>query len=366
MAYQRNQNRLLQGDYGCKWQALRFHFTLALRYMIEKGKTMGAMKSNMSLRRAGLVPCLLLLLTALCAPAAQAQTRLIVRDSLGLPGINLTCLLMGCRVVTGLGDPSGQLFLVTLPAFLNPITALLQLNLQLGILSVEIDQTVNTTPAYAGGYPSYLTDETPTYYYGATVWHGYVAQPANQLIRTNQTHSAFNVTGAGTTVAVIDTGVDPTSPVLKNVLVNGYDFTRNTYGGSETQDVQASPNRSQAQTAIVNQRTVAVLDQRTVAVLDGGPYQAFGHGTMTAGVVHLVAPTAKIMPLKAFGSDGAGYVSNIVRAVYYAVGHGSKVISMSFSFDSSSKELVKAINYANGRGVICVASAGNDGANVLV
>jgi subtilisin family serine protease len=39
---------------------------------------------------------------------------------------------------------------------------------------------------------------------------------------------------------------------------------------------------------------------------------------------------------------------------------------MSFSFDSSSKELVKAVNYANSRGVICVASAGNDGANVLV
>jgi len=361
MAYQRNQNGLLQRDYGCKWQALRFHFTLALRYMIEKGKRMGAMKSNMSLRRAGLVPCLLLLLTAFCSPAAQAQTRLIVRDSLGLPGINLTCLLMGCRVVTGLGDPSGQLFLVTLPAFLNPITALLQLNLQLGILSVEIDQTVNTTPAYASGYPSYLTDETPTSYYGATVWHGYVAQPANQLIRTNQTHSAFNVTGAGTTVAVIDTGVDPNSPVLKNVLVYGYDFTRNRTGGSETNDVQASPNTSQATTAIVNQRTVAVLDQRTVAVLDGGPYQAFGHGTMTAGIVHLVAPQAKIMPLKAFSANGTGYDSDILRAIYYAVNHGAKVMNMSFDFSSYSPELARAIQYSNSKGVISVASAGNDG-----
>jgi subtilisin family serine protease len=48
------------------------------------------------------------------------------------------------------------------------------------------------------------------------------------------------------------------------------------------------------------------------------------------------------------------------------VGHGSKVISMSFSFDSSSMELVKAINYANSKGVICVASAGNGGNSVLV
>jgi hypothetical protein len=361
MAYQRNQNGLLQRDYGCKWQALRFHFKLALKYMIEKGKTMGALKSHMSHRRAGLVPCMLLLLTAFCAPAAQAQTRLIVRDSLGLPGINLTCLLMGCRVVTGLGDPDGQLFLVTLPAFLNPITALLQLNLQLGILGIEIDQTVNTTPAYANGYPSYLTDEAPTSYYGTTVWHGYVAQPSNQLVRTDATHSAFNATGAGTTVAVIDTGVDPTSPVLRNVLVNGYDFTRNQYGGSETNDVQASPNTSQAQTAIVNQRTVAVLDQRTVAVLDGGPYQAFGHGTMTAGIVHLVAPQAKIMPLKAFSANGTGYDSDILRAIYYAVNHGAKVMNMSFDFSSYSPELARAIQYSNSKGVISVSSAGNEG-----
>jgi len=38
---------------------------------------------------------------------------------------------------------------------------------------------------------------------------------------------------------------------------------------------------------------------------------------------------------------------------------------MSFSFSSSSPEMVKAINYANARGIICVASVGNDGENVL-
>src|SRR5258707_4344847 len=168
MAYQRNQNGLLQRDYGCKWQALRFRFTLALRYMIEKRKTMGAMISNMSRRRAGVVPCLLLLLTAFCAPAAQAQTRLIVRDSLGLGSLNLTCLLTGCQVVRSLGDPQGQLFLITFPSILDPVTALLKISLQLGI-DVEIDQVANTLDAYAGPAPSYLTDEKPTSYYGATV-----------------------------------------------------------------------------------------------------------------------------------------------------------------------------------------------------
>jgi subtilisin family serine protease len=323
-------------------------------------------KSQRSFRRAGVVASLFLLLAAFCAPAAEAQTRLIVRDSLGLPGINLTCLLTGCRVITGLGDPNGQLFLVTLPPILNPVLALLQLNLQLGILSVELDQTVRTQPGYADSNPSYLTDKTPVTYYGATVWEGYVEQPSNELVRTEQTQAAFNVTGAGTTVAVIDTGVDPASPVLKSVLVNGYDFTRNTNGGSETVDVQTQPNLSQAQTAILNQRTVAVLDQRTVAVLDGGPYTDFGHGTMTAGIVHLVAPQAKIMPLKAFSANGTGYDSDILRAIYYAVNHGAKVMNMSFDYTSYSTELAKAIKYANSKGVISVASAGNDGKYTVV
>jgi subtilisin family serine protease len=327
---------------------------------------MATMKSHTSLRRAGMVACLLLLLVAFCAPAAQAQTRLIVRTSLGLPGLNLTCLLTGCKVVTGLGDPNGQLFLVTFPSILNPITALLRLNLQLGILDVEVDQTVKTQPTYAASDPGYLTDEVPTPYYGATVWHGYLAQPSNQLVRTAQTQAAFNVTGAGTTVAVIDTGVDPTSPVLKNVLVNGYDFTSNTSGGSEMNDVKAQPNLNAAQTATLNQRTVAVLDQRTVAVLDGGPYTDFGHGTMTAGIVHLVAPQAKIMPLKAFTANGTGYDSDILRAIYYAVNHGAKVINMSFDYTSYSSELATAVKYANSHGVISVASAGNDGQQTVV
>jgi subtilisin family serine protease len=327
---------------------------------------MALTKINKSFHRVGMFASLLLLLTAYSVPAAQAQTRLIVRDSLGLPGINLTCLLTGCKVVTGLGDPNGQLFLVTLPAVLNPVTGLLKLNLQTGILSVEIDQTVATQPAYASGTPAYLTDEAPTTYYGSTVWHGYVAQPANQLINTDKTHAEFNVTGAGTTVAVIDTGVDPTNPILQGVLVNGYDFTRNTAGGSESNDVKATPNNTQAQSATVNQRTVAVLDQRTVAVLDGGPYTAFGHGTMTAGLVHLVAPKANIMPLKAFSANGTGYDSDILRAIYFAVNHGAKVMNMSFDYASYSPELARAISYANSKGVISVASAGNDGLYTVV
>jgi hypothetical protein len=116
----------------------------------------------------------------------------------------------------------------------------------------------------------------------------------------------------------------------------------------------------------VNPSTAAVLDQASAAVVDDPARSAFGHGTMVAGVVHLVAPTARIMPLKAFGPDGQGYTSDILRALYYAVGKGAKVVNMSFSRPTSSPELKRAIDNATGKGLIAVASAGNDGANTLV
>jgi hypothetical protein len=41
-------------------------------------------------------------------------------------------------------------------------------------------------------------------------------------------------------------------------------------------------------------------------------------------------------PLKAFAANGTGYVSNIIRATYYAVQNGGNALSMSFSFSPSS------------------------------
>jgi subtilisin family serine protease len=315
--------------------------------------------------KGGILMCAALFLLTLFPSSAAAQSRLIVRDSLGISGINATCLLLGCNVVDAIGDPQGQLFVVNF-GLLSPLTAILDLKLQLGIVDVEIDQTVNTLDATAGPAPSYLSNETPTKYYGATVWQGYVNQPATQLIRLAKAQSAFSTTGAGVTVAVIDTGVDPTNPVLQNLLVNGYDFTRNMTGGSEDSDISASPDLSQAGAAQVNQRTVAVLDQRTVAVLDGSQYSAFGHGTMTAGIVHLVAPQARIMPLKSFTAAGTGYDSDVLRAIYYAVKNGARVLSMSFDYSTYSPELANAIKYANSNGVVSVASAGNDGEQIMV
>jgi thermitase len=120
--------------------------------------------------------------------------------------------------------------------------------------------------------------------------------------------------------------------------------------------------------ASLKQSTVAILDQSTVAILDGvTPLPShFGHGTMVAGLVHLVAPTSSILPLKAFQSNGTGNLSNIVQAIYYAVNNGANVINMSFSLTTPSPMLQAAIGYASSNGVISVASAGNNGEPLVV
>lgn len=309
-----------------------------------------------------------LLLVAVVTPAF-GQQRVIVRDTLGLNGLKVTCVVLNCKVAVDLGDPSGQLFLVTVNDSVNLPGFLTLLQNQLGVTAAEVDQKIFLLEGTAGPIPESLVDSTPIVYYGSPVWHGYVYQPAARIVHVLKTQNEFHVAGRGT-VAMIDTGVDTQHPALSGVLVPGYNFVSNTAGGDETGDVNQSSaavlDGGSPQPTYVNSSTIAVINQSSAAVLDSGPYAAFGHGTMTAGIVHLVAPKARIMPLKAFSADGSGYVSDIIHATYYATQHGSKVISMSFSFTSPSKEMMKAINNANGKGVICVASAGNDGGNVQV
>ena len=300
------------------------------------------------------------------------QQGVIVRTNLGLLGLKDVCLSNGCTVVGNLDGNVGQVFLVRPAQGLLPQLLADVLNLVNGILDAEPDQTLTIPPnvnnqATASTAPQGLWDNTPVNYYGNTVTHGYVNQPAAQIIRVAQAHSVFNVSGAGI-VADIDTGVDPNHPALQGVLLAGYDFTRNQPGGSELNDISMSapPPCETCAAAYVNQHTAAMLDQHTAAMLDGSPYAAFGHGTMVMGVIHLVAPTAQLLPLKSFSANGNGSLSNILAAIYYAVQNHASVINMSFDLTTSSTELSNAINYANKNNVILAASSGNDGKQEMV
>jgi subtilisin family serine protease len=223
---------------------------------------------------------------------------------------------------------------------------------------------------------TYVTDNHLTALYGTHAWVGYVQQPAVYLTNA-ATAQQQHYTGTGV-VAVIDTGVDPNNPILAPVLVPGYDFTRNVAGyASDLADINQSTAAileqstaailEQQQVVQLNQSTAAILEQSTAAILEGQKLPAyFGHGTMVAGLVHLIAPSAKIMPLKAFNADGSSSTSNIVRAIYYAVDHRANVINMSFSLPTISDEVMRAINYATRKGAVCVASVGNEGQAALV
>ncbi len=312
--------------------------------------------------------------------ASAASSRSIVRMQEGIDGwskIRSVCALLHCRVGQPLDTVPGatagsSLFLVyDLPALALPSL--------FGIEAIESDLPVRVESDDHDGHNDHsgcwgadqatagvldeLWDRAPIGYYGTTAWQSYVEQPATDIIRVRDAHCQFAATGS-VTVAVIDTGVDPGHPTLQPVLTQGYDFTRNAAGGDERADVDQATAGVLDGIYGVNQATAAALDQATAGVLDDTDYSHFGHGTMVAGVVHLVAPTALIMPLKAFSASGDGYTSDIIRAISYAQANGAKVLNMSFSRPTPSDELKRAIDGAVARGLIVVASAGNDGASL--
>lgn len=156
-------------------------------------------------------------------------------------------------------------------------------------------------------------------------------------------------------IAVIDTGIDFDHPDLANtdkvekISPYGYDFEND----------------------------------------DNDPSDDHGHGTFVSGLIAAksnngegiagVNWNSKILPLKAVGSDGTGDVLALIKAIEYAVEDGKgdlgdelnpvDVISMSLGFalgaGESVPQLEDAIKYAHENGVVCVASAGNEGAGVL-
>src|SRR5712691_9385630 len=253
-----------------------------------------------------------------------------------------------------------SVYLVRSPAGAPPAQYLSEVSADLAVTAVEpnVDVVVPETPAglqlnqSTASILDALANPTVIPFFRSMVLSSYVNQPAAVLIRVANTQKFF-ATGAGI-VAVIDTGVDPDHPALAGSLVPGYDFTRDLAGpASEWLDL--------------DQSTVVILDQASAPPVDVTLLPpAFGHGTMVSGLVHLVAPAAQIMPLKAFKADGTATVFDVERAIYYAVEHGAKVINMSFSMPTASDEFTQAIDEASGRGLISFASAGNSGRSALV
>jgi subtilisin family serine protease len=175
---------------------------------------------------------------------------------------------------------------------------------------------------------------------------GYLAQQMIGDLNAIQVRA----TGAGLIVAIIDTGIDRNHPDIKDHIwtdpqeipadsidndndglvddVFGWNFLE---GNQDTMELRAS-----AQTSIA------------------------GHGTFIAGLIALIAPGAKIMPVRAFSSDGVSDSFSVAQGIKYAVDHGARVINLSFGSTEDSPVMHDAVVYAQQRGVLLIAAVGNE------
>ena len=147
--------------------------------------------------------------------------------------------------------------------------------------------------------------------------------------------------GAGVTVAILDSGIDPRHPLLRNVYAGGIDMVDNDDDPDDTRDL---------------------IDNDA----DGRVDEGFGHGTHVAGIVHLVAPEARLLAVRVLDSDGRGSLFDIAAGVRWAVDHGAKVINLSLGSVKSSDALQNALSEAEERGVVVITSAGNWGSDTPV
>jgi len=232
-------------------------------------------------------------------------------------------------------------------------------------VTLHSNQQATLSSTLANAMASLLDGHTLTTFFGTNVLEAYVDQPALTLTHVSDVRSIS--TGAGTRVAYIDTGVDPYHPALQPWLDPGVDLLNNTSVSelAGLSDAMASL-LDNAMASLLDKRFLFILDSAMASLLDGGDDggifpSALGHGTLVAGVIHVVAPNARIVPIKAFDMDGNTSMFRIIEGVYRARDLGVDVLNMSFSTPQYSVTLRKAIVDAAASGVAVVASAGNDG-----
>ncbi len=322
---------------------------------------------------------LILIITLLASISLWGQNRFVLTTSPSKVGD--VCGRHGLTPISILAGSSGSAVLLVSESSSDSTIAN-----DPAVQSFEADRKLNV-PELSGATIANLTQSTSTVletipgatavsYFGSIVPSNYLQQAAASAVRLSDAQQATSLSGEGIVVAVIDTGIDTNHPALKSVLVSGFNFISNSSDASELSDLDPSTVASLTQSTstvlegdnvvVMNPWTAAILTQSTSTVLEGNVPQAFGHGTMTAGLVHLVAPAAKIMPLKAFAADGSSDLFNILQAIYYAADHGANVISMSFEINQSSPGLQNAIQYALSKNVSVVAASGNDAEQIMV
>lgn len=175
----------------------------------------------------------------------------------------------------------------------------------------------------------------------------------NAPVHFSDAWSALSPNADPIIVAVIDTGVDYTHTV----------FTQTGAIWSNTKEIPDN--------GIDDDNNGYVDDVRGWNFVDGNnkPMDDDDHGTHVAGIVlgatqditsaNLQPAKVRIMPLKFLDSSGAGATSDAIKAIYYAVNNGARVLNNSWGGGGFSNSLLTAIAYAYDHHVAFVAAAGN-------
>ncbi|MDI3339611.1 MAG: S8 family serine peptidase [Sphaerobacter sp.] len=204
--------------------------------------------------------------------------------------------------------PAG-LYRVDLPAGVDPAAVAAQLGTAPGVRYATPDQAIAAPVAP----PQFLAAD---------------AAPGDWGLQRVGAPAAWRYTdGAPVVVAVLDTGVSPDHPDLAGRVLPGWNFVADN------------------------------ADARDDA----------GHGTFVAGIiagrrdggVTGVAPGALILPVKILDRQAVGSTADFVAGIVYAVDHGARVITIAASGIVDSQPLFDALRYAEERGAVVVAAAGN-------
>lgn len=159
--------------------------------------------------------------------------------------------------------------------------------------------------------------------------------------------AAHGYTGAGASVAVLDTGVDYTDPAFGSCAAN-------TPG--DCLSLPAAPTGCR----IACVHDFAVNDY----ALDDD-----GHGTNVSGIVAGVAPDANMVNLDIFEQDGYAYSDTIINAINWVIANKSAynivAMNMSFGGDFSSMpctqdEFASPIAEARSAGILSAVASGNE------
>ena len=176
-------------------------------------------------------------------------------------------------------------------------------------------------------------------------------------IRQVKAPQAWSVTRGSqdVVVAVVDTGVDFEHPALK-------------------QNMWSNLAELNGEAGVDDDGNGYVDDIHGVDFITGQatPMDDEGHGSHVAGTVagrydedgfFGVAPNVRIMAIKTHNTQGEGSKSSVVKGILYAADMGARVMNCSWGgapeADDFDQLLYDAIQYADSKGALLVAAAGN-------